>query len=161
MNRKKKIIIGSLVFIVIIIILCVFGYLIYREKYNKTSNTIDQGNNKAELSTELKEQEAILIREQFLAKLKEIDKISDEKLLDYRVDEVKILSDSEKQVFNENGEYSPEDILAFVKYSKNIEDTVWIAGNGEIDGEWIINKTSCECLRNGKLVKESGFSTAF
>ena len=145
MNRKKKIIIGSLVFIVIIIILCVFGYLIYREKYNKTSNTIDQGNNKAELSTELKEQEAILIREQFLAKLKEIDKISDEKLLDYRVDEVKILSDSEKQVFNENEEYSPEDILAFVKYSvkpKDIEHTVWIAGNG-------------------KLVKESGFSTAF
>lgn len=164
MNRKKKIIIGSLVLIVIIMILCVFGYFIYRGKYNKISNTIDQDNNKAELSTELKEQEAILIREQFLAKLKEIDKISDEKLLDYRVDEVKILSDSEKQVFNENEEYSPEDILAFVKYSvkpKNIEDTVWIAGNGEIDGEWIINKTACECLRNGKLVKDSGFSTAF
>ncbi len=164
MNRKKKIIIGSLVFIVIIIILCIFGYIIYREKYNKTSNTINQSNNKAELSIELKEQKVILIKEQFLAKLKEIDKISDEKLLDYRVDEVKILSDSEKQVFNENGEYSPEDILAFVKYSvkpKNIEDTVWIAGNGEIDGEWIINKTACECLRNGKLVKESGFSTAF
>ena len=105
MNRKKKIIIGSLVLIVIIMILCVFGYFIYRGKYNKISNTIDQDNNKAELSTELKEQEAILIREQFLAKLKEIDKISDEKLLDYRVDEVKILSDSEKQVFNENEEY--------------------------------------------------------
>ena len=164
MDRKKKIIIGSLVFIVIIIILCVFGYIIYREKYNKISNTINQSNNKAELSTELKEQKVILIKEQFLAKLKEIDKISDEKLLDYRVDEVKILSDSEKQVFNENGEYSQEDILAFVKYSvkpKNIEDTVWIAGNGEIDGEWIINKTACECLRNGKLVKDSGFSTAF
>ena len=164
MNRKKKIIIGSLVLIVIIIILCVFGYLIYREKYNKTSNTINQSNNKAKLSTELKEQGAILIREQFLAKLKEIDKISDEKLLDYRVDEVKILSDSEKQAFNENGEYRPEDILAFVKYSvkpKDIEHTVWIAGNGEIEGKWIINKTACECLRNGKLVKESGFSTAF
>ena len=31
MDRKKKIIIGSLVFIVIIIILCVFGYIIYRD----------------------------------------------------------------------------------------------------------------------------------
>lgn len=164
MNRKKKIIIGSLVLIVIIIILCVFGYLIYRGKYNKISNTINQSNNKAELSTKLKEQEVILIKEQFLAKLKEIDKISDEKLLDYRVDEVKILSDSEKQAFNENKEYSPEDVLAFVKYSvkpKDIEDTAWIAGNGEIEGEWIINKTACECLRNGKLVKDSGFSTAF
>ena len=164
MNRKKKIIIGSLVLIVIIIILCVFGYLIYREKYNKTSNTINQSNNKAELSTELKEQKVILIKEQFLAKLKEIDKISDEKLLDYRVDEVKILSDSEKQVFNEDGKYSPKDILAFVKYSvkaKDIEKTGWIAGNGEIDGEWVINKTACECLRNGKLVRSSGFATGF
>ena len=104
------------------------------------------------------------IKEQFIAKLKAIDNISREKLLDYRVDEVKILSDSEKQVFNEDGKYSPKDILAFVKYSvkpKNIKDTVWIAGNGEIDGEWIINKTACECLRNGKLVKSSGFSTGF
>ena len=104
------------------------------------------------------------IKEQFIAKLKAIDNISREKLLDYRVDEVKILSDSEKQVFNEDGKYSPKDILAFVKYSvkpKNIKDTVWIAGNGEIDGEWIINKTACECIRNGKLVKSSGFSTGF
>ena len=96
--------------------------------------------------------------------MKESDNISREKLLDYRVDEVKILSESEKQAFNEKEEYSPKDVLAFVKYSvkpKNIEDTVWIAGNGEIDGEWIINKTACECLRNGKLVKSSGFSTGF
>ena len=104
------------------------------------------------------------IKEQFIAKLKAIDNISREKLLDYRVDEVKILSDSEKQAFNEDGKYSPKDILAFVKYSvkaKDIEKTGWIAGNGEIDGEWIINKTACECLRNGKLVKSSGFSTGF
>lgn len=104
------------------------------------------------------------IKEQFIAKLKSIDNISREKLLDYRVDEVKILSDSEKQVFNEDGKYSPKDILAFVKYSvkaKDIEKTGWIAGNGEIDGEWVINKTACECLRNGKLVKSSGFSTGF
>ena len=104
------------------------------------------------------------IKEQFIAKLKAIDNISREKLLDYRVDEVKILSDSEKQVFNEDGKYCPKDILAFVKYSvkaKDIEKTGWIAGNGEIDGEWIINKTACECLRNGKLVKSSGFSTGF
>ena len=104
------------------------------------------------------------IKEQFIAKLKAIDNISREKLLAYRVDEVKILSDSEKQVFNEDGKYSPKDILAFVKYSvkaKDIEKTGWIAGNGEIDGEWVINKTACECLRNGKLVKSSGFSTGF
>lgn len=118
------------------------------------NNRVDEG----------KTSNAKKIKEQFIAKLKAIDNISREKLLDYRVDEVKILSDSEKQVFNEDGKYSPKDILAFVKYSvkaKDIEKTGWIAGNGEIDGEWIINKTACECLRNGKLVKSSGFSTGF
>ena len=147
MKGRNKIIISALI-LIFIILLSIAGYFIYTKYFiykEKTSN-------------------ADKIKEQFLAKLKEIDKISDEKLLDYRVDEVKILSDSEKQVFNENGEYSPEDILAFVKYSvkpKDIEHTGWIAGNGEIEGEWIVNKTACECLRNGKLVKESGFSTAF
>ena len=104
------------------------------------------------------------IKEQSPAKLKKSDNISREKLLDHRVDEGKILSDSEKQAFNEDGKYSPKDILAFVKYSvkaKDIEKTGWIAGNGEIDGEWVINKTACECLRNGKLVRSSGFSTGF
>ena len=141
MKGRNKIIISTLI-LIFIILLSIAGYFIYKEK---TSN-------------------ADKIKEQFIAKLKESDNISREKLLDYRVDEVKILSESEKQAFNEKEEYSTEDILAFVKYSvkpKNIEDTVWIAGNGEIDGEWIINKTACECLRNGKLVKSSGFSTGF
>ena len=141
MKGRNKIIISTLI-LIFIILLSIAGYLIYKEK---TSN-------------------ADKIKEQFIAKLKESDNISREKLLDYRVDEVKILSESEKQALNEKEEYSPKDVLAFVKYSvkpKNIEDTVWIAGNGEIDGEWIINKTACECLRNGKLVKSSGFSTGF
>nr|MBB1521527.1 hypothetical protein [Clostridiales bacterium] len=141
MKGRNKIIISAVIFVVVVL-LSIAGYFIYKGQPSNSDK----------------------IKEQFLAKLREIDKINDEKLLDYRVDEVKILSDSEKQAFNENEEYSPKDILAFVKYSvkpKNIEDTVWIAGNGEIDGEWIINKTACECLRNGKLVKESGFSTAF
>ena len=141
MKGRNKIIISTLI-LIFIILLSIAGYFIYKEK---TSN-------------------ADKIKEQFIAKLKESDNISREKLLDYRVDEVKILSESEKQAFNEKEEYSPKDVLAFVKYSvkpKNIEDTVWIAGNGEIDGEWIINKTACKCLRNGKLVKSSGFSTGF
>ena len=141
MKGRNKIIISTLI-LIFIILLSIAGYFIYKEK---TSN-------------------ADKIKEQFIAKLKESDNISREKLLDYRVDEVKILSESEKQAFNEKEEYSPKDVLAFVKYSvkpKNIEDTVWIAGNGEIDGEWIINKTACECLRNGKRVKSSGFSTGF
>ena len=143
MKGRNKILISILICdIVFIILLTIAGYFMYKGKTSKADKN----------------------KEQFLAKLKESDNISREKLLDYRVDEVKILSDSEKQVFNEDGKYSPKDILAFVKYSvkaKDIEKTGWIAGNGEIDGEWVINKTACECLRNGKLVRSSGFSTGF
>ena len=131
---------------------------------NNKSNNISREKLLDHRVDEGKMSDADKIKEQFIAKLKAIDNISREKLLDYRVDEVKILSDSEKQVFNEDGKYSPKDILAFVKYSvkaKDIEKTGWIAGNGEIDGEWVINKTACECLRNGKLVRSSGFSTGF
>ena len=54
--------------------------------------------------------------------------------------------------------------LATVTYSvkpKDVKTSNWIAGNGEVSGEWIINKTSCECLRNGKLTNTTGFATSF
>lgn len=190
MKGRNKILISLLICdIVFIILLTIAGYFMYKGKTSKAdknkeqflsklkeSNNVKSDNVSSEkplnyrvdevkiLSESEKQVFADKIKEQFLEKLKESDNINKEKLLDYRVDEVKILSESEKQAFNEKEEYSTEDILAFVKYSvkpKNIKDTVWIAGNGEIDGEWIINKTACECLRNGKLVKSSGFSTGF
>lgn len=143
MKGRNKILISLLICdIVFIILLTIAGYFMYKGKTSKADKN----------------------KEQFLSKLKESNNISSEKLLNYRVDEVKILSESEKQAFNEKEEYRTEDILAFVKYSvkaKDIEKTGWIAGNGEIDGEWVINKTACECLRNGKLVRSSGFSTGF
>ena len=135
-------VINKIIILIIIILLCISGYFIYKGKYNKKE----------------------IIKEQFILKLKEIDENSREKLLDYRIDEITILSDEEKQLLNNNGTYNKSDILAYVKYSvkpKDVNNTVWEAGNGEIDGEWIINKTACECLRNGKLVKSSGFSTGF
>lgn len=190
MKGRNKILISILICdIVFIILLTIAGYFMYKGKMSnadknkeqflsklKESNNVKSDNVSSEkplnyrvdevkiLSESEKQVFADKIKEQFLEKLKESDNINSEKLLDYRVDEVRILSESEKQAFNEKEQYSTEDILAFVKYSvkpKNIEDTVWIAGNGEIDGEWIINKTACECLRNGKLVKSSGFSTGF
>ena len=178
MKGRNKILISVLMCdLVFIILLTIAGYFMYKGKTSKADKNKEQFLAKLKESNNIsseklldhrvdegKMSDADKIKEQFIAKLKAIDNISREKLLDYRVDEVKILSDSEKQAFNEDGKYSPKDILAFVKYSvkaKDIEKTGWIAGNGEIDGEWVINKTACECLRNGKLVRSSGFSTGF
>lgn len=129
---------------------------------NKTTKEINFatsygfGNNKKLMDEDV-------IKDLFLAKVKELNNTNSEKLLDYRVDKVEILSNSEKQNWVEMG-YNSTDVLATVTYSvkpKDVNKSNWIAGNGEVSGEWIINKTACECLRNGKLVNTTGFATSF
>ncbi|MBQ5441570.1 MAG: hypothetical protein IIU36_04825 [Firmicutes bacterium] len=98
-----------------------------------------------------------VIEELFMAKLEAMNEQStDDKLLEYRVDSVNILSDEAKQeIIDSYDEYVDTDVLASVTYSikpEKGEESVWAAGNGETgeDG-WIINKVSCERLRDGKL----------
>ena len=87
-----------------------------------------------------------------MAELKASNNSNPEKLLDYRVDNVEIIDTDQSYI--ELG-YKSSDILAYITYSvkpKNVNSTAWMAGNGEIEGEWIVNKTACACLRNGKLI---------
>ena len=185
MEKSNKAVI-TLLIIILIAVLGIGGYFIYT-----LNNKIEQQNNSiADLKAEnLRSQATIenmlktntetanttttpvttqssdedVIKDLFLAKVKELNNTDSEKLLDYRVDKVEILSNSEKQNWVEMG-YNSTDILATVTYSvkpKDVNTSNWIAGNGEISGEWIINKTACECLRNGKLVNTTGFATSF
>lgn len=143
-----------------------------QEKINKVSETINSNvsntNNIDSKSNDTQTSSSQLstentIKELFLAKLKAINNSNSEKLLDYRVDKVEILSNSEKESLIELG-YTSNDILAYVTYSvkpKNVNTSGWIAGNGEIEDEWITNKVACECLRNGILVDNSGFNTGW
>lgn len=127
----------------------------------QTSNTEPTNKSTTPVATQSSDED--IIKNLFLTKLKELNNTNSEKLLDYRVDKVEILSNSEKQAYIEM-DYSSTDVLATVTYSvkpKNVNTSNWIAGNGEISGEWIINKTACECLRNGKLVNTTGFATSF
>ncbi len=127
----------------------------------QTSNT--EATNKSTTQVTSVSSNEDVIKELFLDKLKEINNTNSEKLLDYRVDKIEILSDSEKQHWVEMG-YNTTDVLATVTYSvkpKDVKTSNWIAGNGEVSGEWIINKTACECLRNGKLTNTTGFATSF
>ena len=101
MKGRNKILISLLICdIVFIILLTIAGYFMFK---GKTSNA-----NKN--------------KEQFLSKLKESnnvksDNVSSEKPLNYRVDEVKILSESEKQVFADK---IKEQFLEKLKESDNI-----------------------------------------
>ena len=80
----------------------------------------------------------------------------DAKLVEYRVEDVTILSDSEKAeiVKNMPDTYKESDVLAIVNYSVKpgaAGFSAWAAGNGEESGEWIVNKSSVVTLRNGEL----------
>ena len=98
------------------------------------------------------------VKKLYTNKLKKDNEKNTEKLLDYRVDKVEILSDKDKKgiVENDDTEYFKNtDTLAVVTYSvkpRDINNTEWIAGNGEISGNWIMNKTANVCVRNGEIV---------
>ena len=77
-------------------------------------------------------------------------------LTDYRVEKIDILSGNEKKEKVElNSDYQYGDMLAVVRYSvkpKDINKTGWAAGNGEIEGDWIVNKAECVNFKNGELL---------
>ena len=144
----------------------------YQERFDSISNTLNSSNttnnskekDNTNTSTSIsKSSDETIIKDLFLTKLKELNNSNSEKLLDYRVDKVEILPKSAYLSYTEMG-YLSTDVLATVTYSvkpKNVNSSAWIAGDGEIDSGWITKKTSCECLRNGKLVNTNGFDTSF
>ena len=96
-----------------------------------------------------------IIKQLYLDKIKGYVNINNSaKLIDCRVDSVKILKDDEKkEIIDATEGYYETDILAIVTYSVKpefiSEDSVWFAGNGEIQGEWIVNKSACVTIRIG------------
>ena len=78
---------------------------------------------------------------------------------DIRIDDVRILTNSEKrEIINtfSTSEYKETDILAVVEYSLKPQtiDGYVIAGNGEIKGDWVVGKTAAVCYRNGEIVSD-------
>lgn len=115
--------------------------------------------------TDLYEDDEAKIEKLFLDKLKKLDEKNPEKLLDYRVDNIKILTEDDKKYYLvEDNKWEEDDILAYVTYSvkpNDVKTSNWLSGNGKIEGEWIVNKVSCECMREGELVNKEGFATSF
>lgn len=174
MSKSSKIIIILLV-IILIAVLGVGCYFIYKtttkieEQNNEISklkenelNTLNEENSSVISTDSTKTADATVtentIKELFLNKIKADDDTNTEKLLDYRVDKVTIVKDDEKQsiVDMDGGQYyKADDTLAYVEYSvkpKDVSSTVWIAGNGEVEGEWIVGKVVCVCIRNREII---------
>ena len=89
-----------------------------------------------------------LVKDLFLKDLKNNNEKNSEKLIDYRVESVKIIKGEERK--NLISQFYPKAtskaFFAEVTYSvkpKDVNNTGWIAGNGDIDGDWITNKSQC------------------
>ena len=127
-----------------------------REKSKEIYEFLQKFENQIIDSIELKSESEInnQIKEAFINYMKESMDVNT--LADYKVDSVKVISGNEKKQLIESGlSYQYSDILAVVRYSvkpKNINDTSWEAGNGEKQGEWIINKALCIKFKDGKIL---------
>lgn len=78
---------------------------------------------------------------------------------EYRIESVIILTDEQKKSLLEydKGQYYKEtDTLANVRYSVKLKDMKgeYSAGNGEVNGDWMINKSACVCYRDGQIVSD-------
>lgn len=123
------------------------------EKINNDSNKTTQTTNE---NTKTDEE---LVKELFVKDYLLNDKA--EKLLDYKITEVRVLSESEKKDLVETSLYESTDILAYVSYQVKVEDpetSAWNAGNGSgVDGQWLLGKTACVRIRDGKLTAGTGW----
>ena len=121
-------------------------------KIVNNTNTTTDATNGGSTSTVSKTDEEI-IKEAYLKKIKE----SYLNCSDYRIDSVKVLNTAEKQsLVNSIPEYKDAEILAIVTYSIKPQDisNYVIAGNGEISGEWVVNKSACVSYKNGAIATD-------
>lgn len=127
-------------------------------EYRKQDTSTNSNTNNITNSNNVNSSNEEIIKELFLKKIDEEDKANSEKLIDYRVDRVNLVDEENKKSILEmdDGEYyTKDDILAYVIYSvkpQDINTTNWISGNGEVDGDWVVNKEVCVSVRNGEIV---------
>ena len=113
-----------------------------------TTNTTNTTNNTTKTNEEI-------IKEAYLSKIKQ----SYPNCTDYRIDNVRVYSEAEKKSLIDtlgDDSYKTTDILAIVEYSIKPQDikTYVIAGNGEVQGDWVVGKSACVTYRDGKIVAD-------
>ena len=73
----------------------------------------------------------------------------------YRVERVEILSEEiTKEIIEKDGQqyYKQGDILAEVEYDVTPVEA-GMAGNGFVQGDWVVGKNACVCYRDGVIVQ--------
>lgn len=172
---KKSKILKSVVVVLLGVIL--FGLTGCTDKVTKETdgdnniqiqtNTVsknDENESKSNNNSKLSKEE--IVKKVYLNYIAEMATKENYKLSEYTVDKVQIVSWDEVKEFSPDIEQyyagvKTSDIFAKVTYSvkpsDSMDKTYWIAGNGEIDGQWVKNKTANVWLveNNGEYTIES------
>ena len=134
------------------------------ENTSKTENTKNDKSNSNDVkiaenkSTDGSQEETV--KKVFLKYIVETSKEQHYKLNDYKIDNVQIVNLNEiRKIFPTDKETYKDaksgDIFATITYSvkpaESMDESFWVAGNGEISGEWINKKVA-----NVWVVKENG-----
>ena len=120
------------------------------EKQNTSTNTNTNTNNNNSTSTSssdnsntntVQKSDSDIVKELFIQNLKNI---YGDNLVEYRIDNIKIYTDSEReelaQMYENN---SSIEIYSLVNYSIRLKDISKDAGNGTESGDWVYDKTAC------------------
>ena len=116
--------------------------LVENKVENKAEDTQVSKNIENKVKTEKSENE--IVEELFIEYLKN----TQDKLSEYKIEKIEILSGEDREFAKSayENKINEKDIFAEVTYSvkpEDIKNTAWIAGNGEMEGNWINNKLSC------------------
>lgn len=163
-NNGYWIVIVILVFIIALLLGIILGQYIPNNKTNENTTTnevTDKENSTNDDSTiestdknTIEKTDEDIVRELFIENYLESSngEPKREELEEYRIEKIEIQTGEDRQdlvnIYSSDSVSIPEqDIFAYVTYSvkpKDIENTVWIAGNGSgIENGWILNKLAC------------------
>lgn len=125
------------------------------ETTNEVNNTISTGSTK---NTDTEKNLTQLIQEAFEKYIKETaNKNSVDKLNDYKLDGIELYTEAENdRILKMDGEsaYKKGDMLGTITFSVkpvNKDRSMWSAGNGREDGEWIVNKSLTIRIRGNDI----------
>lgn len=98
------------------------------------------------------------IKQTYLDDIRNKEVINMEKMDDYKINELRVLTDEEKSRILKlyDGEvYKDTDTFAYITYSvkpNDIDSAMLKVGTGVQNGDWITFENVCVCIRDGEIV---------
>lgn len=163
MGKYKRIIIIIIFLLIAAIVLIVSAIDKSKQKNNNTINEYNYVVNNSNKIAPMNEvvtttEDENTVKQTYLDDIRNGEVINDEKMDDYQINELRILSDEEKSKIIKlyDGEvYKDTDTLAYITYSvkpNDLDSSLLKVGTGVQNGDWITFEHVCVCIRDKKII---------